>query len=195
MSSLPPFLHPFARPAARDFVTIVRGEGAGVFDGRGRRYVDAMASLWYCNVGHGRGEIVDAVAAQMRKLENFHTFEVFTNEPAEALCALVAELAPMPDARVFLTSSGSEAVDSALKLARLAHHAVGDGHRRLLISRRPSYHGVTYGGVTATGLPQASRASGRSWVACCMCPRTISPRSSRSSPSAAMRLGPCSPSR
>jgi adenosylmethionine-8-amino-7-oxononanoate aminotransferase len=58
-------LHGFAKPASTDFVTIARGEGALVFDDRGRRYVDALASLWYCNVGHGRAEIADAVAAQL----------------------------------------------------------------------------------------------------------------------------------
>lgn len=148
-----PFLHPFARPAAEDFVTIVRGEGATVWDAQGKAYVDGMASLWYCNVGHGRAEIADAVAAQMRRIAAYHTFELFTNEPTEQLCALLAERAPMPDARVFLTSSGSEAVDSALKLARLAHALAGAPERRVIISRRPSYHGVTYGGMAATGLP------------------------------------------
>jgi adenosylmethionine-8-amino-7-oxononanoate aminotransferase len=147
------FLHPFARPLVRDVLTIVRGEGAAVFDADGRRYVDAMASLWYCNVGHGRAEIADAVAEQLRRLAAFHTFERFTNEPTEALCAQLAELAPFEGARVFLTSSGSEAVDSAIKLVRLAHVLGGEPQRQLIVSRRPSYHGVTYGGVSATGLP------------------------------------------
>jgi len=153
---MPPsaFLHPFASPAADEFITIVSGEGATVVDDRGRRYVDALASLWYCNVGHGRAEMADAVAAQMRKLAAYHTFDRFTNEPTEALCATLADIAPVAGARVFLTSSGSEAVDSAIKLARLAHHQAGRPERTVIISRRPSYHGVTYGGASATGLPQ-----------------------------------------
>ena len=81
--ALSPFLHPFAKPAATDFITIVRGEGAAVFDDAGRRYVDGLASLWYCNVGHGRAEIIDAVTAQLRALENYNTFDIFTNQPAE----------------------------------------------------------------------------------------------------------------
>jgi hypothetical protein len=101
------FLHPFARPAADEFVNIVRGEGAAVWDDDGNRYVDAMASLWYCQVGHGRLEIAEAVAAQMGALEAFHTFEMFTNDPAERLCAALAKRSPMPDTRVFLTDSGS----------------------------------------------------------------------------------------
>lgn len=147
------FLHPFTRPGADDFLTIVRGAGAVVWDADGRDYVDGMASLWYCNIGHGRGEVVDAVATQMRQLAAYHTFERFTNEPTERLCARVAALASVPGSRVFLTSSGSEAVESAVKLARLSHHLAGDAGRSVIISRRPSYHGVTYAGTTLTGLP------------------------------------------
>jgi adenosylmethionine-8-amino-7-oxononanoate aminotransferase len=104
-------------------------------------------------VGHGRGEIIDAVAAQMRTLAAFHTFDRFTNEPAEELTTRLAALAPMPDARVFLTSGGSESVDTAIKLARLAHHVGGAPERHLIVSRKPSYHGTSYGAMTATGLP------------------------------------------
>jgi adenosylmethionine-8-amino-7-oxononanoate aminotransferase len=151
--SVPRFLHPFARPADEHFITIVAGEGAIVTDDRGRRYVDAMASLWYCNVGHGRAEIADAVATQLRRLGNFHTFELFTNTPAERLTGLIAELAPLEDARVFLTCGGSEAVDTAVKLCRIAHRLAGRPERQLVVARVPSYHGVTYGGMTLTGLP------------------------------------------
>ena len=145
----PRFLHPFARPAAgrEAFVTITRGEGAHVWDELGNRYIDAMASLWYCNAGHGRAEIIDAITAQLHKLDTFHTFDRFTNEPADKLADELAAIAPMEDARVFFTSSGSEAVESAIKIARIATG------RSVVVSRRPSYHGVTYGGLSATGLP------------------------------------------
>ena len=153
MGRTPPrFLHPFARPASDDFTTIVGGEGAYVWDADGNRYVDALAGLWYCNLGHGRAEIADAVADVLRTLGPFHTFERFTNEPAEALTETLAELAPMDDARVFLTSSGSEAVDSAIKLARVAHVQGDDPARTMLVSRRNAYHGVTYGGLSAQGI-------------------------------------------
>ena len=156
MSDRPPaFLHPFARPAApaSAFLEIVGGTGAVVTDRSGRSYVDALAGLWYCQVGHARPEIVEAIGRQARELATFHTFDRFTNPAAEALTARLADLAPMADARVFLTSSGSEAVESALKLARFAHHVAGDGERTVVISRAPSYHGVTYGSLAATGLP------------------------------------------
>ncbi|MPZ88430.1 MAG: aminotransferase class III-fold pyridoxal phosphate-dependent enzyme [Nitriliruptorales bacterium] len=150
---VPALLHPFARPAATDFIRIVAGEGAQVVDDQGNRYIDALASLWYCNIGHGQAEVAEAVAEQMARLACFHTFERFTNGPADALCERLAALAPMEGARVFLTSSGSEAVDTAMKLARLAHAVAGRPERTLMVSRRPSYHGVTYGGTALTGLP------------------------------------------
>jgi putrescine aminotransferase len=149
------FLHPFARPAAEpaSFITIVRGEGALVWDDAGKEYVDALASLWYCNVGHGRDDIADAVGDQQRRLGAFHTFDRFTNEPVERLSEGLRERAPFPDARVFYTSSGSEAVESAIKLARLAHWQAGDKERTVVIGRVPSYHGVTTGALAVTGLP------------------------------------------
>lgn len=150
-----PLLHPFAKPAAPagSFTRIVRGEGALVFDDAGRRYVDAMGSLWYCNVGHGRAQIADAVATQIRQLETYHLFDRFTNAPADELAARLVELAPVPDSRVFFASGGSEAVDTAIKLSRIAHAQAGHPERTIVISREPSYHGVTFGGMALTGLP------------------------------------------
>jgi adenosylmethionine-8-amino-7-oxononanoate aminotransferase len=151
--AVPRFLHPYARPAREQFVTIVRGQGALVFDADGREYVDAMASLWYMNVGYGREEIVTAAADQMRRLAAYNTFDPFTNEPAERLAGRLAELAPIDDARVFFTCDGSEAVDSAIKLARIAQVQAGHPERTIIVSRSSGYHGVTYGGLTAQGLP------------------------------------------
>ena len=91
--TLSPFLHPFARPAAQpsDFIDIVRGEGAAIFDANGKRYVDGMASLWYCQIGHGRREVADAVHAQMLKIAAYNTFDVFANDPSEQLAAELAD--------------------------------------------------------------------------------------------------------
>src|SRR5258708_18369336 len=83
-------------------VTIVRGEGATVFDAAGRPYLDAIASLWYSNVGHGRAELADAAAAQMHQLAAYQTVEPFSNLPAESLARRVAALAPPPHAKGFL---------------------------------------------------------------------------------------------
>ena len=154
-SDVPKLLHAFGRPAApsSEYLTIVEGNGATVTDRDGRVYIDALASLWYCQAGHGQPAIVDAIAAQAARLDAFHTFDRFTNEPADHLAERLAALAPMPDARVFLVNGGSEAVDTAIKLARLAHHLAGEADRTVVISRMPSYHGVTFGALSATGLP------------------------------------------
>ena len=155
MPPLPSLLHPFARPGAprSSYLDIVAGQGAEVTDNQGRVYIDALASLWYCNIGHGRAEIAEAVAAQMRRLEVFHTYDRFTNPPADALADRLAGLAPMHDARVFLTSGGSESVETAVKLARVAQAQAGHPERTVIVSRHPSYHGVTYAALSLTGLP------------------------------------------
>ncbi len=158
--TVPFLLHPFAKPAATSFVRLARGEGAIVWDTDGKRYVDAMASLWYCNVGHGRAQIADAVAAQMRELEAYHCFERFAGPGAEELAERLAALAPVAGSRVFLTSGGSEAVDTAIKLSRAAHVQAGQPERTIIISRTPSYHGVTFGAMTLTGLPLNSAGFG-----------------------------------
>jgi putrescine aminotransferase len=152
---LPSLLHPFARPAASRsaYIDIVAGHGAEVTDAKGNTYVDALASLWYCNIGHGRPEIAAAVSAQMQRLEVFHTYDRFTNPPADALADRLAGLAPMPDARVFLTSGGSESVETAVKVARVAQSLAGHPERTVVVSRHPSYHGVTYAALSLTGLP------------------------------------------
>lgn len=148
----PAFLRPYSRPASRESIQITGADGCYVTDSNGKRYIDALASLWYCNVGHGRTEIIDAISAQMKQLDAFHTFELFSNPPSDQLADLLAELAPIPDARVAFTSSGSEAVDSAIKYARLAHRRAGRPERTIIVSRKPSYHGVTYGGMSLTGM-------------------------------------------
>ena len=132
--SVPAFLHPFARPAAESssFVRIVGGKGARVWDDQGNTYIDAMASLWYCAVGHGRPEMAEAIARQAGTLGGYQCFDRFTNEPADALAERIASIAPETGSRVFFTAGGSEAVDTALKLVRLAHVLRGDPGRSAL---------------------------------------------------------------
>jgi putrescine aminotransferase len=135
-------------------VTIVAGNGSTVYDDRGRAYLDALASLWYCNVGHGRAELADAAAAQMRRLAAYQTFEPFSNQPAEALARRVAGLAPMAGAKVFLTpGGGSDAVDTAAKLARSYWRALGQGTKQITIARSHAYHGMNAYGTSLGGIP------------------------------------------
>lgn len=151
--AVPKLLHPYAVPAREDFVNIVGGESATVTDDQGKSYIDALASLWYVQVGHGCQPIIEAVNTQMNKLATFHTFEKFANEPSETLAGRLADIAPFADARVFLANSGSEAVDTAMKLARSSQVRAGHPDRSIIVSRDRAYHGVNYGGMTAQGLP------------------------------------------
>ena len=147
-------LHPFSPPGMPegDFVEIVRGEGSLVFDSNGREYVDAMANLWLCQVGHGRTEIIDAVTAQMHQMEAYNTFAPFTNGPAAQVAEMIAERSPHPDGRVFLGCSGSEAVDTALKIARQVQQRRGQDGRQVIVKRTNGYHGTNFGGTSAQGI-------------------------------------------
>src|SRR4029453_4716205 len=131
----PALLHPFAKPAseADHFISMARGAGALVWDDKGNEYVDGMASLWFANVGYGRPEVVDAITEQARTLHAYHCFDPYTNGPADALAERLAALAPVDDPRVFLVSSGSEAVDTAMKLARPPHGRAGHPERQLIV--------------------------------------------------------------
>ena len=153
------FWHPFADMAAvsrSGALTIARGDGAYVYDAAGRRYVDATASLWYCNVGHGRTEIGRAAAEQMAVLAAYSTFGDLTNAPVEQLAERLRTIAPFADARVFFTG-GSDCVDSAVKLVRRYWAAVGHPERRTIISREGSYHGMHVAGTSLAGI-EANRA-------------------------------------
>jgi adenosylmethionine-8-amino-7-oxononanoate aminotransferase len=145
-------IHPFAKVSRESFIRIERGEGALVWDENGRELVDGMASLWYNAIGHGRAEMADAIADQVRTLAAYSTFDPFTNEPAEALAEELRQIGPTPNARIFLTNSGSEAIDTAMKLARIAHVQAGQPQRKLIISRGRGYHGGAYGGTSAQGI-------------------------------------------
>jgi adenosylmethionine-8-amino-7-oxononanoate aminotransferase len=148
--------NPFANMArlAGEAIMIVRGEGATVFDAEGRSYLDALASLWYCNVGHGRAELADAAAAQMRQLAAYQAFESFSNAPAEALAQRIAGLAPVQGAKVFFTpGGGSDAVDTAAKLARAYWHAAGHPSKQVIVARSHAYHGMNAYGTSLGGIP------------------------------------------
>jgi len=146
------FLHPFAKPTREEFIRIVRGEGALLFTADGREVIDGMASLWSCAIGHGRQEMADTISRQVSTLEAYSCFDPFTTDPAEQLAERLREIGPIPGARVFFTGSGSEAIDTAMKLARIAHVQAGEGHRKLIISRGRGYHGTAYGGTSAQGI-------------------------------------------
>jgi putrescine aminotransferase len=151
--------NPFANMAgaAGRTITIVRGEAATVYDDTGRSYLDAIASLWYCNIGHGRPEPAEAAMAQMREIAGYQAFEVFSSRPAEALAERVAGLAPIQDARVFFTpGGGSDAIDTAAKLSRAYWRAMGQPDKQVIIARTHAYHGMNAYGTSLGGIPANS---------------------------------------
>ena len=153
--SADPLWHPFAdmSAVAGHELVIARGEGCWVWDDAGRRYLDGSSSLWYCNVGHGRPEIRAAIDAQLGELEAFHVFGDFANRPALALAERLASLAPQAGSKVFLTSGGGDSIDTAVKLARLHHHAAGHPERRVVLHRTHGYHGTHGIGTSILGMP------------------------------------------
>jgi putrescine aminotransferase len=149
------FWHSFADMAAveRDGELVIdRGEGVHVWDEDGRRYLDATASLWYCNVGYGRQEIADAAAAQLRKLSAYSTFGDLSNRPAIELAERVAAVAPVPGSKVFLTSGGSDSIDTAAKVARRYWQLEGEPGRTLFVTRERAYHGMHIAGTSLSGI-------------------------------------------
>ncbi|HWE13988.1 MAG TPA: aspartate aminotransferase family protein [Solirubrobacteraceae bacterium] len=160
--SVPRVLHPFAIPAreAGGYLEIVRGEGCRLWDSEGGTYLDGTASLWYCAAGHGRTEIAEAVSRQMGEIAAYHTFARFTNRPSERLAEVLLDLEPIADARVLFTNSGSEAVDSAMKITAATHRATGEAGRSVFLSRHYAYHGVMLGGTSVGGLPANRTAFG-----------------------------------
>lgn len=153
------FLHSFGEAITPEsqHLNIVRAEGSTIWDDTGKAYIDGMASLWYCQVGHGRREIIDAITAQLNSLVVYNTFAPFTNDPAREVSRLIAERSPHPDGRVFLGCSGSEAIDTALKFARLIQQRRGHRTKQIIIRRTHGYHGVNFGGTTAQGI-EANRS-------------------------------------
>ena len=147
------FLHSFAKPSSDAFINIVRGDMALLWDDKGNEYIDGIGSLWYCQIGHGRTEMADAVAAQISTLETYSTFDPFTNPLAEEVAQVIASLSPIANSRVFLCGSGSESIDSAMKIARTSQIQSGHPERSVIISRNRGYHGTNYGGTSAQGLP------------------------------------------
>jgi adenosylmethionine-8-amino-7-oxononanoate aminotransferase len=132
---------------------IVRGEGSYVYDENEQRYLDGLSALFCVNAGHGRAEIGAAAARQAEKL-GFYTNWSYAHPVAIELAERIAALAPGDLNRVFFTSGGSEAVESAWKLSRQFHKLNGEPLRTKIISREVAYHGTTFGAISITGITQ-----------------------------------------
>ena len=147
----------FRRSASTDPPVAVEATGSTIRDASGRSYLDAAGGAIVVNVGHGRREIADAMAGQAARLAYAHG-SAFTTEPLEAYAREVAEVLPVDDPAIYPVSGGSEAIETALKLARAYHLARGEGDRTVVISRWGSYHGNTLGALDLSGRPPLRRA-------------------------------------
>lgn len=148
--------HGFADMGAveRDGAFVVaRGAGAYIYDQAGTRYLDATAGLWFTNVGHGRAEIADAVAAQLRTVAHYSNFGDFTEPATQELAEKLASIAPVPGSKIFFTSGGSDSVDTAAKLARRYWHELGRPNKTIVVGRQRAYHGMHVAGTALAGIP------------------------------------------
>ncbi|MGQ0803179.1 MAG: aspartate aminotransferase family protein [Actinomycetota bacterium] len=136
----------------KEVPVIARGQGCYVFDEHGRRYLDGLAGLFTVQLGHGRAELAEAARAQAEELAYFPIWS-YAHPPAIRLAARLADLAPRDLNRVFFTGSGSEAVESAWKLARQYFRSRGQPDRYKVIARETAYHGTSMGALAITGIP------------------------------------------
>jgi 4-aminobutyrate---pyruvate transaminase len=134
-------------------LVVARGEGCRVFDDCGREYIEAIAGLWCASLGFGSERLAKVAYEQMRKLGYYHLYRHRSTEPAIALAEALLKIAPVPMARVVLQCSGSEANDTAIKLAWYYWNAVGEPQRTKIIARHMAYHGNTCAAVSLSGKP------------------------------------------
>jgi adenosylmethionine-8-amino-7-oxononanoate aminotransferase len=147
-------IHPLFHPADHAKpVVIVQGEGTDIIDANGKRYFDALSSLWNVHVGHGRAELARTAADQMAKLAFNNNYVGFVNVPSTQLAEKLAQLAYPNLNAVYFTTSGAESNESAFKTARFFWKLMGQPDKVKIISRRWGYHGVTMAAASATGLP------------------------------------------
>jgi adenosylmethionine-8-amino-7-oxononanoate aminotransferase len=138
--------------ADQDVPIIVRGDGCHVWDEKGNRYFDGLSALFCVNIGHGRHDVAAAGAEQAKEL-GFFTNWSYAHPRAIELAARIASLTPGDLNRVFFTSGGSEAVESAIKLVRQYHKLTGHPNKTKIIAREIAYHGTSLGALSATGIP------------------------------------------
>jgi adenosylmethionine-8-amino-7-oxononanoate aminotransferase len=134
-------------------VVIASGDGATITDTNGKTYIDATAALWFCNVGYGRREIADAVAEQMTRMHGYSSFGAYTTDATLRAAERLTALSPMPGSVVFLASGGSDAIDTAGKLARRYWDVMGKPNKTLMVSREHAYHGMHAMGTSLGGMP------------------------------------------
>lgn len=152
------FIHPTSsiqqQQANGAKVVINKGEGIYLTDNNENVFIDAMSSLWNVNIGHGREELAEVAAKQMKKLAFSSTFSTFSHEPAILLAEKIASISPVGLNAVFFTSGGSESNDSAIKLVRHYWRIQGQPNRKKIVALKRGYHGVAAASTSVTGIPE-----------------------------------------
>ena len=149
-------LHPYTNARRHETegpMVIVEGKGIYVYDDQGKEYIEGLAGLWSTALGFGEERLVQAAAAQMRKLPYYHSFAHKAPMPTIELAAKLLEIAPVPMSKVFFANSGSEANDTVIKMVWYYNNALGRPDKKKIISRIKGYHGVTVATASLTGLP------------------------------------------
>ena len=149
-------LHPYTNAVENEAegpLVIVRGEGVHVWDDAGKKYLDGMAGLWCASLGFANERLANVAAEQIKRLSFYHGFNRKSHEPQIELAERLLAIAPPHMARVFFANSGSEAVDTAIKIVWYYNHARGKPEKRKIIGRMRGYHGVTAAAASVTGVP------------------------------------------
>src|SRR5215475_13145645 len=133
-------------------LVLERAKGIYVYDSDGKAYIEGMAGLWCTSLGYGNEELVEAAAAQMRKLSFAHLFNGRSHDPAVELAERLKEIAPVPISKVFFCNSGSEANDTQMKLVWYMNNGLGRPKKKKIVSRQRAYHGVTIAAASLTAL-------------------------------------------
>ncbi|MEO8208030.1 MAG: aminotransferase class III-fold pyridoxal phosphate-dependent enzyme [Chloroflexota bacterium] len=161
------FWHGFAdmHSVAGNEIVFTSGDGVMLTDTEGREVIDATAALWYCNVGMGRREIADAVADQLARLSSYSSFGAYTTDRSVELAGRLAALSPLgPQTVVFLGSGGSDAIDTAAKLARRYWDVLGRPEKRVIVAREHAYHGMHAWGTSLVGIPGMKAGYGGTFI-------------------------------
>ena len=160
------YLHPFTdhkELAAERSRIITRADGVYIYDAEGKQILDAMSGLWCVNLGYGREELIHAAAAQLNELPYYNSFFQCAHPPAIELARLLSEVTPPQFKRVFYTGSGSEAIDTLVRVVRRYWELCGHPERTTIIARHNAYHGSTVAGTSLGGM-KAQRKQGGPWV-------------------------------
>ncbi|WP_211455372.1 aminotransferase [Collimonas antrihumi] len=145
---------------SRGPLIVSRGEGIYVFDEQGKKYIEGMSGLWCASLGFSNQRLIGAAERQLQRLPYYHTFNHRVPDVVVQLASRIVAIAPLPDAKVFFASSGSEAIDSMIKMTWYYQAARGKAEKRTIIAHDKGFHGSTVMGSSLSGLPHMHRAFG-----------------------------------